>query len=249
MQNEKSLTVAAHPTTLQVFDLFVKELGITKAAAMTDLLEAYMIATDRELYLRLKEDVLNTNSIADFIQNRSKTVKVAPQRLFNALWLRLTPFLCDTGVVLSPADIVTAYLRVINKKNAEKPGSGYVWFAINGPATGTGMAQAKVQRLRDLLSVNGSVPFLFSVGKTVEYEGRIIDFVIGPKPDDPDAIPSEFSKEEKFIWLKMDAFRRVTASEYDPSQIHFEPKRNKPDNTLEQVLQNGQVPFGYVCLG
>ena len=44
----------------EMFNEFVRIKGVTKAAALTDVLEMYMLASDETLYLDLKKKYLNT---------------------------------------------------------------------------------------------------------------------------------------------------------------------------------------------
>ena len=77
MSKEGYLSITGNPTTLLIFDQFVKQLGITKTAAITDLLEVYMLATDQDLYLKLKRDFLNVDAAKKLLEKRTSNIKIA----------------------------------------------------------------------------------------------------------------------------------------------------------------------------
>ena len=55
-QNYMTITVA--DTIQDMFNEFVTIKGITKTAALNDVVEMYMLAKDEELYLNLKKKIL-----------------------------------------------------------------------------------------------------------------------------------------------------------------------------------------------
>ena len=62
-QNYMTITVA--DTIQDMFNEFVTIKGITKTAALNDVVEMYMLAKDEELYLNLKKKYLNVEGMKD----------------------------------------------------------------------------------------------------------------------------------------------------------------------------------------
>ncbi len=50
------VSIGADGRTMQIFDEFVKIKGNTKTAALSDMMEIYMICQDEELYMELKKN-------------------------------------------------------------------------------------------------------------------------------------------------------------------------------------------------
>lgn len=259
MSKEGYLSITGNPTTLLIFDQFVKQLGITKTAAITDLLEVYMLATDQDLYLKLKRDFLNVDAAKKLLEKRTSNIKIAsPDDTFNALWMRWKNFRYG-GREYIPDEIFSLYLAVIEKL-------GYAVFGLNGPAAGTGFAPAKEERLRTLLAENGTVPFLISHGTKVAYIAEFDKFLCRPEKfnllnydslleefrlsgSDSDSVPvpEVFVGERYRIWLRLRSLRKVTTDDLTADEVFFQPKKNEEPRSLETILTTTcQVPFGYI---
>lgn len=247
MSREGYLSVTANPSTLLLFDQFTRALGITKTAAITDMLEIYMLSRDEKLYLRLKRELLNVDAAKQLLEQRASNIKIEPKQSFNALWVRWKEFKDDDGDLLLPEQIFESYQRVLYK-------NGYCCLGLRGPSSGTGFSKEKAEHLRSLLEEWGRVPLIISVGQDLRYIGWFDEFFFDSKPfliSDPEAIPSEFANEPNLIWLRMRSLRRMTEDEVTAEQIFFVPKKNSEPRSLADVLlkkNGGQVPFGYVCL-
>lgn len=261
MSKDGYISVSANPTTVLIFDQFVKELGITKTAATTDMLDIYMICTNEELYLRLKRDFLNVDAAKELMQKRTANIKLAlPDNTFNALWMRWKNFRYG-GQEYIPDEIFNLYVAVIKRL-------GYAIFGLNGPAAGTGFAPDKEERLQTLLAENGTIPFLISNGEKIAYIAEFDKFLCKPEKfnlldfdsilegfllpgSDSDSvpIPEDFVGERYRIWLRLRSLRKVTADDITADKIYFQPKKNEEPRSLETILTTTcQVPFGYVCV-
>ena len=51
MPRQNFMTISVPDTVQEMFNEFVRIKGVTKAAALTDVLEMYMLASDETLYL------------------------------------------------------------------------------------------------------------------------------------------------------------------------------------------------------
>ena len=67
MPRQNFMTISVPDTVQEMFNEFVRIKGVTKAAALTDVLEMYMLASDEILYLDLKKKYLNTEVVKDMI--------------------------------------------------------------------------------------------------------------------------------------------------------------------------------------
>ena len=67
MPRQNFMTISVPDTVPDMFNVFVRIKGVTKAAALTDVLEMYMLASDETLYLDLKKKYLNTEAVKDMI--------------------------------------------------------------------------------------------------------------------------------------------------------------------------------------
>ena len=67
MPRQNFMTISVPDTVQEMFNEFVRIKGVTKAAALTDVLEMYMLASDETLYLDLKKKYLNTEAVKDMI--------------------------------------------------------------------------------------------------------------------------------------------------------------------------------------
>ncbi|MDD6267365.1 MAG: hypothetical protein PUA92_05760, partial [Clostridium sp.] len=66
--NVKYMSISADADVQQIFEKFLTEKKIKKSVALTDFLEIFMIATDEELYLKLKKESLNVEKVKDRIE-------------------------------------------------------------------------------------------------------------------------------------------------------------------------------------
>lgn len=249
MAREGYVSVTANPSTLLIFDMFTKELGIKKTAAMTDMMDAYMMATDQELYLRLKREILRVDATAELLAQRSRNIKVPPAQQFNALWMRWTNF-----ESLVPDEIYNAYVSVMDENKNENK-NGYCLLGINGPSAGTGFSAKNEIHLRELLNIQGTVPLLISVSETLEYLALFDHFECKSEkfqPEDINAIPPEFRNKEteKYkIWLRLTSLRRINSTDPTADKIFFQAKKGEEPRSLDCILKGkGRVPFGYVCI-
>lgn len=262
MSKEGYLNVTGNPTTLLIFDQFVKQLGITKTAAITDMVEVYMLATDQDLYLKLKRDFLNVDAAKKLMEKRTSNIKIAsPGESFNALWMRWKNYQSNSGQEYTPDEIFALYVAVIKE-------FGYALFGLNGPAAGTGFAPDKEERLRTLLAENGTVPFLISYGESIayiaefdkflckpekfnlfDYDSLLEEFRLSGSDSDSVPVPKDFVDERYRIWLRLRSLRKVTADDVTADKIYFQPKKNEEPRSLKTILTTTcQVPFGYVCI-
>ena len=87
MPRPNYMTMPVSDSIQRVFDRFVTTKGITKTAALADMLELYMLATDENLYLQLKKEILNVEEVKGMILEK--------ESIFND-----SETLCDTFIFM-----------------------------------------------------------------------------------------------------------------------------------------------------
>ena len=148
-QNYMTITVA--DTIQDMFNEFVTIKGITKTAALNDVVEMYMLAKDEELYLNLKKKYLNVEGMKDMIADRdSKIDDSIPEYLFMKLGISAT----NEGDELDGEETVRVYM------NDEKI-RGFTWFSTQ--SLFYGMSQDRVKYYNNQIAAGKKVKILFAV--------------------------------------------------------------------------------------
>ena len=70
------LSIQADETLKTIFDEFTQIKGITKSTALNQMLEAFMLATDENLYIELKKKALNVEYVKEILENAEDTVSM-----------------------------------------------------------------------------------------------------------------------------------------------------------------------------
>ena len=81
------MTITVADTVQEMFNDFVSEKGMTKTAALNDVLEMYMLAKDEELYLRLKKKYLHVEEVKAMIADRDSIQMDGSDYIFMKLGL------------------------------------------------------------------------------------------------------------------------------------------------------------------
>ena len=145
-QNYMTITVA--DTIQDMFNEFVTIKGITKTAALNDVVEMYMLAKDEELYLNLKKKYLNVEGMKNMIADRdSKIDDSIPEYLFMKLGISAT----NEGDELDGEETVRVYM------NDEKI-RGFTW-ALKFWQKKYRYLDAKAGPSRLMLAINVSYAF------------------------------------------------------------------------------------------
>lgn len=232
------LSVYADERTQQIFDEFVKIKGTTKAAALTDMLEIYMLCEDEELYLELKKKYLGVEIAKQSLVQRTDT-----KGINDYIFIKLGTAYDLDGNALDGKETLEAYRRTCDEN-----GLGYTWFSTQ--SLHFGMAKKKVSYYNQLIKNGETVKMLFAIGGELNdiYCSAIVEEIISDKelstcPGESGSVPEEFGELEKAkIWIKITDIREETAIKAAMLKVR------STDANLKQVISNSQFHFGYVYI-
>ena len=233
-QNYMTITVA--DTVQEMFNDFVSEKGITKTAALNDVLEMYMLAKDEELYLRLKKKYLHVEEVKAMIADRDSIQSDGSDYIFMKLGLSTS-----SGVTLDGEETMALYISDEAKR-------GYTWFSTQ--SLFFGMSDTRVKWYNDRIKSGKSVKILFAINNEhydndIAFSANIEEIFSAktpvPCPDNTN-YPTEFHGELARIWLKLSHICPET-------QITAEMlKITSTGRSLKQTISDSQYHFGYVSL-
>jgi hypothetical protein len=230
------MSLYADERTQNIFDEFCKIKGITKAAALTEMLDIYMLSQDEGLYTELKKKALGVESAREMIAG------AADEREVNDyIFMKLATAYDIDGNALDGDETIDVYMD-----NCENNGLGYTWFSTQ--SLHSGMKKKKVDFYNKVIKNGETVKMLFAVsgGKNdIKYSARILEVVSSKGdikcPGEIKAVPAAFGEEETGkIWIKI---------------TDIEPEENltadmfvvgSTGSNLKQVISNSQFHFGYV---
>ena len=232
------LSLYADERTQQIFDEFVKIKGVTKATALTEMLEIYMLCQDEELYLELKKKALGIETARNILTQRQDT-----HACNDYIFIKLSNSYDKRGKELNGMETIQAYIR-----NLKGNGLGYTWFSTE--SLHFGMAKKKIAYYNQLIRSGETVKLLFAVGEGINdicYAAKVLEIVSDREqlscPGEPESVPKEFGREETArIWLKL-----TDIQEEHTLQAAMLKVRSTEAN-LKQVISNSQFHFGYVYL-
>ena len=233
-QNYMTITVA--DTVQEMFNDFVSEKGITKTAALNDILEMYMLAKDEQLYLRLKKKYLHVEEVKAMIADRDSIQIDGSDYIFMKLGLSTS-----SGVALDGEETMELYI-------ADEAKRGYTWFSTQ--SLFFGMSDTRVKRYNDRIKSEKSVKILFAINNEhydndIAFSANVEEIFSAktpvPCPDNTN-YPTEFHGELARIWLKLSHICPET-------QITAEMlKITSTGRSLKQTISDSQYHFGYVSL-
>ena len=240
MARENYLSLSVTPSEMQIFDCFVKEKGLTKAAALQDMLEIYMLATDEEAYLRLKRKVLAVDAAKQLLEQRAQRQShLAAPFVFDSFWMRATEVRADVDgweSKISAKDMINIYNRVSTTH-------GSVWFSCNGPARKTGISESRMKYIWSLLESGLPVKIYVSDTDTGQMYSADVEDVISEsapfRPEGIEPIPEEFLFEKNRVWMKIGEFRLESADAV--VGLKFEN-----GGSLVETIGRCQLSFGYL---
>lgn len=232
------LSLYADEKTQQIFDEFVKIKGVSKATALTEMLEIYMLSQDEELYMELKKKHLGVEVAKQVLLQRTDV-----QAINDYIFIKLGTAYDLDGTPLDGDEIVEAYMRT-----AEENGFEYAWFSTQ--SLHFGMAKKKVSYYNQLIQSGEKVSMLFAVGgevNDIRYAATVMEIVSDKDqitcPGESGSVPEEFGdKEEAKIWIKIKDIR--AESNLQASMF----KVRSTDRNLKQCISNSQFHFGYVYI-
>lgn len=232
-QNYMTITVA--DTIQDMFNEFVAIKGITKTAALNDVVEMYMIAKDEDLYLELKKKYLNVESVRNMIADRDRQ---ADDSVSEFLFMKLGISSTVEGDELDGEQTVRVYMD--DEKNR-----GFTWFSTQ--SLFYGMSQDRVKHYNNQIAAGKKVKIFFAVNNEnfnndIAFSADVLQVFSAKSPVEcPEGgLPVEFDGEKARIWIKI-------------ANIHKESKINasmlritSTGRDLKQTISNSQYHFGYV---
>lgn len=232
-QNYMTITVA--DTVQDMFNEFVTIKGITKTAALNDVLEMYMLAKDEELYLNLKKKYLNVEGVKNMIADRdSQADESIPEYLFIKLGVATTV----DGDELDGEGTIRVY-------KDDEMNTGYTWFSTQ--SLFYGMSQERVKYYNNKIRQGKKIKILFAVNNEnydndIAFNADVLEIFSAKYPVDcPDSgLPVEFDGEKARIWIKLSNIQEETQINASMMQI------TSTGRDLKQTISNSQYHFGYV---
>lgn len=236
MGRQNYMTITVSDTVQDIFNDFVAEKGITKTAALNDVLEMYMLAKDEALYLKLKKKYLQVEGVKNMIADRDELEINQTDFLFMKLGDSMS-----SGEELDGEQTMKLYI-------ADEVSRGFTWFSTQ--SLFFGMSDARVKQYNDKIKSGKNVKILFAINNenydndiafsaTVEeiYSTKI------PRPC-PDGLnyPSAFHGEQARIWVKLSHIEPETQITADMLKI------TSTGRSLKQTISDSQYHFGYVSL-
>lgn len=236
MGRQNYMTISVSDTVQDMFNDFVTKKGITKTAALNDVLEMYMLAKDEELYLELKKKYLNVETVKNMIADRDEMEVNDKDFIFMKLGNSTS-----SGETLDGEETIKLYIADESKR-------GFTWFSTQ--SLFFGMSEAKVKQYNDKIKSGKKVRILFAINNEnynndIAFSAEVEEIHSAKTPEScPDGLnyPLEFHGEQARIWVKLSNIKPET-------QITAEMlKITSTGRSLKQTISDSQYHFGYVSL-
>lgn len=233
-QNYMTITVA--DTVQDMFHEFVTKKGLTKTAALNDVLEMYMLAKDEELYLELKKKYLHVESVRNMIADRDgKAEDKAEEFIFMKLGMSETA----DGDPLDGEETVRLYMEDERER-------GYTWFSTQ--SLYYGMSDARVKYYNKKIEGGTKVRILFAVNNEnydndIAFSAEVLEVYSRKLPvgcPEDNGYPIAYDNEKARIWIKMGHIEEEKKINASMLQI------TSTGRDLKQTISNAQYHFGYV---
>lgn len=237
MPRQNFMTISVPDTTQEMFNDFVNIKGITKSAALADVLEMYMLARDEALYVELKKKYLNTEAVKDMIISKDSQIAQNESIIFMKLGVK------SFGNEKFTED-ATMQLYLNDCANR-----GYTWFSTQ--SLFFGMSPDRVKYFNQKIKAGEAVTILFA-GSTILNQPKINDIGYAAEVEEvysekepvscpePNAVPSKFYDEKARIWLKLKNVREEHNIKASMLKI------TSTGRDLKQVISTAQFHYGYV---
>lgn len=236
MARQNYMTITAANSVQEMFNEFVAEKGITKTAALNDILEMYMLAEDEALYLKLKKKALHVEAVKEMIAARDDE----EVRENDFIFMKLVESEA-AGKLLDGEETMELY-RADEKKR------GFTWFSTQ--SLYGGMNENRVKRYNEKIQAGKKVVVLFAVNNEhyqndVAYRANVEQICSAKLPvpcPDGTNYPAEFAGEQARIWLKLSNIMPETQITAEMLQV------TSTGRSVKQAISNSQFHFGYVSL-
>lgn len=234
MARQGYLSLYADPRTREIFDKFLDIKGISKTAALSDMMNMYMLCTDESLYNELYKESMGVEKI------RQEVLDMKSEALENDYIVMKLNLATDVnGDEMTGQDVIQVYM-----KNLQVNGLDYTCFSTQ--SLHHGMAQEKVKFYNDCVKKGEKVRILFAIaGKNdIAYSADVQEIISNRDPIscpcDAASEPEEFRGEQNRIWMKINNLKEE--KEISASNLYF----RTTGSNLKDVISKSQFHFGYV---
>lgn len=233
MPKQNFISVPVSDSTKAIFDEFIDRTDTTKTAALTDMLDIYMMAVNEDLYLEIKKKYLKVEEVKEMVISKGTTFEstVASN---DYIFMKLGT---------NPINNLDADQTIELYKEDEKK-RGYTWFSTS--ALTFGMSKKQVKYFNNLINRGEEVRILFASsawGNDIACSAQILEIISDQDEQicpEPGATPELFKDDHNKIWIKMQDIKE----EFDLSASQFQVKTT--GSRLDKVIFNSQFHFGYV---
>lgn len=233
-QNYMTITVA--DTVQDMFNEFVMIKGVTKTAALNDVVEMYMLAKDEELYLKLKKKYLNVEGVISMIADRDSKIS---ESVTDFIFMKLGVATTSDGNTLDGEETMRTYIE--DEKNR-----GYTWFSTQ--SLYYGMSKDRVKYYNNKINSGNNIRILFAVNNEnydndIAFSADVLEIYSDKMPIScpGNGYPLEFGNEEKAkIWIKLKNIEEEDSINASMLKI------TTTGRDLKQTITNSQYHFGYV---
>lgn len=236
MARQNYMTISVADSVQDMFNEFVAKKGITKTAALNDVLEMYMLAKDEDLYMELKKKYLNVEGVKSMIADRDGSADDSDAEF---IFMKLGMSSTINGDPLDGEDTIHVYIDDEAKR-------GYTWFSTQ--SLFYGMSENRVNYYNKKIKSGKNVRILFAINNEnydndIAYSADVMEIFSAKLPDscpEDNAYPVEFDGEKARIWIKLKNLTEETEINATMLQI------TSTGRDLKQTISNAQYHFGYV---
>lgn len=234
MARQGYLSLYADPRTREIFDKFLDIKGISKTAALSDMMNMYMLCTDESLYNELYKESMGVEKI------RQEVLDMKSEALENDyIVMKLNLAANADGDEMTGQEVIQAYM-----KNLQVNGLGYTCFSTQ--SLHHGMAPKKVAFYNECAKNGERVRILFAIvgNNEIAYSADVQEIISNRDPIscpcDAASEPEEFRGEQNRIWIKINNLKEENAIK--ASKLYF----RTTGSNLKDVISKSQFHFGYV---
>ena len=234
MARQGYLSLYADPRTREIFDKFLDIKGISKTAALSDMMNMYMLCTDESLYNELYKESMGVEKI------RQEVLDMKSEALENDYIVMKLNLATDVnGDEMTGQDVIQVYM-----KNLQVNGLDYTCFSTQ--SLHHGMAPKKVAFYNECAKNGERVRILFAIvgNNEIAYSADVQEIISNRDPIscpcDAASEPEEFRGEQNRIWIKINNLKEENAIK--ASKLYF----RTTGSNLKDVISKSQFHFGYV---
>lgn len=239
MPRQNFISVPVSDSIQLIFDEFTKTKGTTKTAALSDMIELYMLATDEELYLKLKKEYLRVGRVKEMILTKNVFTEDNKDIFTTYLFMKLNKVEDIHGNIYDGNETMQVYIE-------DEIVRGYTWFSTE--SLFYGMSKKQVSIFRQAIGRGYVVRILFAIGhdaggeNEIHYSAEVLDLFSATEPTscpEPDAVPDVWYDKAR-IWIKIKNLKPETKISVNDLVV------KSTGSPLKKVISTSQYHFGYV---